>query len=87
MALITVRVPDAQKKKAANLFKSLGFDMSTAVNMFINEAVREEGLPFRPKRKRTSAEIAAEWKRESAWALKHGKRYDTVDDLFASFGL
>lgn len=87
MALITVRVPDAQKKKAAILFKSLGFDMSTAVNMFINESLREEALPFRPKKKRTSAEIAAEWKRESEWALKHGKRYANASEMFASFGL
>lgn len=30
------------------LFRSLGLDLSTALNMFLTQAVREQGLPIRP---------------------------------------
>lgn len=34
------------KAKAQELFAELGLDLSTAVNIFLRQAVREEGMPF-----------------------------------------
>ena len=40
---------DAQTKQSAEkLFDALGLDMSTALNMFLKQAVREQALPIRP---------------------------------------
>ena len=34
------------KQEAASLFKDLGLDLSTAVNMFLAQAVKQKGFPF-----------------------------------------
>ncbi len=34
------------KAEAQELFADLGIDLSTAVNMFLRQAVREGGIPF-----------------------------------------
>ena len=40
---------EAQTKQSAEeLFDALGLDMSTALNMFLKQAVREQALPIRP---------------------------------------
>ncbi len=46
MAQINIRVDDELKEKADVLFNSLGMTFTTAVNIFISQAVREGGLPF-----------------------------------------
>ena len=46
MANIQVRVNDDLKAQADMLFASLGFDTSTAVRIFLNAAVENNGLPF-----------------------------------------
>jgi len=46
MAQINIRVDDALKEQAEALFNDLGLSFSAAVNAFISQAVREEGLPF-----------------------------------------
>lgn len=43
---ITVRMNSETKAKAQELFNSLGLDMSTAINMFLNEAIEFNGIPF-----------------------------------------
>lgn len=43
---ITIRMNSETKTKAQELFSSLGMDMSTAVNLFLNEAIEFKGIPF-----------------------------------------
>lgn len=43
---ITVRVEDNTKADATRIFKELGLDMSTAVNMFLKQVIITNGLPF-----------------------------------------
>jgi len=43
---ITIRMNSETKAKAQELFNSLGLDMSTAINMFLNEAIEFNGIPF-----------------------------------------
>ena len=41
-----IRIDSEIKKKALLLFKNLGLDMSSAVNMFLYQCVLRNGLPF-----------------------------------------
>lgn len=41
-----IRIDEDLKKQAVELFGQLGIDMSSAVNMFLKQAVLREGLPF-----------------------------------------
>ncbi len=46
---MSFRVDKTIKKKADALFKSLGLNTSVALNMFLTQCVREQGIPFIPK--------------------------------------
>ncbi|MCQ3914508.1 MAG: type II toxin-antitoxin system RelB/DinJ family antitoxin [Mycoplasmoidaceae bacterium] len=37
------------KKESAKLFTQLGLDFSTAVSLFLKQAIQEQGLPFEVK--------------------------------------
>ena len=46
---MSFRVDKTIKKRADALFKSLGLNTSVALNMFLTQCVREQGIPFTPK--------------------------------------
>ena len=76
---------DAQlKKEADRLFADLGMNFSTAVNTFLRQAVREQGLPFRPTRDVPNAETLAAMREADRIATDpDAKGYSNVDELFA----
>lgn len=43
---ITFRTDSATKREAQRIFAELGMDISTALNIFLRKAVREEAIPF-----------------------------------------
>jgi DNA-damage-inducible protein J len=44
----SMRIDPDLKKNAADLFDSMGIDMSAAINMFLTQSVKEKKLPFQP---------------------------------------
>jgi DNA-damage-inducible protein J len=76
---------DAQlKKEADRLFADLGMNFSTAVNTFLRQAVREQGLPFRPTRDVPNAETLAAMHEADRIAIDpDAKGYSSIDELFA----
>ncbi|MBD9043149.1 MAG: type II toxin-antitoxin system RelB/DinJ family antitoxin [Solobacterium sp.] len=49
MSTIQVRVDDDLKSKADALFKELGTDTTSAIRMFLTQAVAYGGIPFKIK--------------------------------------
>lgn len=43
---LNVRVNTTIKKKSDELFKDLGLNMSTAINIFLTKCVKTSGIPF-----------------------------------------
>ena len=43
---VTIRVDANLKKEADELFDDLGMSFTTAINIFIKQAVREQRIPF-----------------------------------------
>ncbi len=43
---ITVRVDEKVKKEACIVFKNVGLDMSTAINVYLKQVIRSNGIPF-----------------------------------------
>jgi DNA-damage-inducible protein J len=43
---INIRVDNDVKIKAQKIFSALGMDMTTAVNVFLRQAIRKNGIPF-----------------------------------------
>ncbi len=42
-----IKIDPALKQESQALFESFGLSLSTAVNMFLRQAVREQAIPFR----------------------------------------
>ena len=45
-ANINIRVDGDVKNKAQDIFAALGMDMTTAINIFLRQAIRTNGIPF-----------------------------------------
>lgn len=43
---VTIRMDKDLKKKADVLFGELGFNLTTALNIFVRQAVRDQAIPF-----------------------------------------
>jgi len=45
-ANINIRVDSNVKNQAQDVFAALGMDMTTAINIFLRQAIRKNGIPF-----------------------------------------
>ena len=46
MAQVNIRIDDGLKEKADFLFEELGLNMTTAINIFVRQVVRQGCIPF-----------------------------------------
>ena len=76
MTTLNIRIEENIKNKANKTLSSLGLDMSTAVKLFLNQVITEDGLPFTPTKNMSA--IKNRWDKEVADALKNGKRYTSA---------
>ena len=85
MAKISTSISiDAETKaQAQELFADLGLDLSTAINMFLRQAIRENGIPFSIHRDVPNAETMAAMKEAEEMAKDTAayKRYSTFSEL------
>ena len=86
MSTIQVRIDEKTKTKAHKVFKDMGLDMSSGVKLYLNQVVKDKGLPFivRSNNGYTPGQ-EQEMIREVAWAKKYAKRYDSVDEIMKDF--
>ena len=43
---MNIRMDSSIKTQAQELFAQFGLDMTTAVNMFLRQSIRQQGIPF-----------------------------------------
>ena len=43
---MTIRMNREVKEESQKLFRSLGLDMTTAINLFLRQSLQHQGLPF-----------------------------------------
>jgi DNA-damage-inducible protein J len=55
IANINIRTDSDIKSQAQQIFETLGLDMTTAINLFLRQTVRERDLPFILSTKSASA--------------------------------
>lgn len=79
MTTLNIRIEENIKNKANKTLSSLGLDMSSAVKLFLNQVITENGLPFTPTK--NMAMIRNRWDKEVAGALKNGVRYTSAKTL------
>ena len=81
---ISIRMDTELKEQADLLFSELGMNMSTAFNIFIRQALREGGIPFRIHMSTPNEEtVAAMMEAERIARDSSVKGYTDLDALFA----
>ena len=71
------------KAKAQELFADFGMDLSTAINIFLRQSIRENCIPFSIQREVPNADTIAAMKGAEAM-VNHPEKYETfssMDDL------
>ena len=77
----SVRMDKQVKQESESLFKELGMNLTTAINVFLRQAIRSGGFPFSVKMEQPNAETFLAL-RESDELLKSKtvKRYADVEE-------
>lgn len=91
---IQVRVKDELKNKSDALFKDLGTDTTTAIRMFLTQAVAANGFPFEIKRQAETNPYAPITEKEMLAKLKKSREQgifrnadDVISDMRSKYGL
>lgn len=82
MSNINIRIDADKKAKAQELFSSLGMDMSTAINLFIQQAIDFNGIPFVIRKYNAETEAAFAEVEEMKKHPDLYKGYTNIDELF-----
>jgi len=79
---LQIRVDTKTKEQARKAFAHSGLDMSSGVKIFLTQVARTGVVPFElftfanlPEKELRSIE------REAKYALKHGKRYNSAEEM------
>lgn len=83
MGNINIRVDNTLKKEASELFNDLGLNLSTAINIFLTQCVKEQAIPFeikQPKPSRRLKKALKEAEKIASGKIKT-KSYDCFNDL------
>ena len=82
MSNINIRTDEEVKQQAEQLFESLGMSMSTAVNVFLRQAIRVNGLLFEVKADEPNAATKAAFEEGKRLAADpNAKGYRSMDAL------
>ena len=68
------------KAKAQELFADFGLDLSTAINIFLRQSIRENCIPFSIHRDVPNADTIAAMK-EAEDMVAHPEKYQTFDNM------
>ena len=94
---IQVRVDDELKKKSDDLFRDLGIDTTSAIRIFLIQAVANNGFPFEIKRTSSANPYAAMSEEEFLEKLEKSRKHaeqgkfkdaeNVVADMRAKYGI
>ena len=83
-SVINVNVDKKTKEEATEILNGLGLNMTTAINIFLNQVVKHDGIPFEvrnPKPTRKLKRALKEADKIASGKIKT-KGYRNIDELF-----
>ena len=80
---INIRLDTDLKKESEDLFSALGLNMTSAISMFLRQAVRDQAIPFRVCKypQPNAATLAAMREAERIAHDPDAKSYTDMEDL------
>jgi DNA-damage-inducible protein J len=80
---VSFRIDTDVKNQADKLFSELGMNMTTAFNIFLRQAIRDEGIPFSIHAGKPNKEtVAAMLEAERIANDPNTRRFTSVEELF-----
>lgn len=84
---MNIRMDSEVKKQAEALFGEIGLNMTTAINIFLKQSIRENGIPFELKISQPNLQTI-EAIEEGERIIAEGKaRFNNADEMFADLGI
>ncbi|MFS9047977.1 type II toxin-antitoxin system RelB/DinJ family antitoxin [Streptococcus sanguinis] len=82
---MSIRLDSEVKEQAQQVFNSLGMDMTTAINIFLRQAIQYQGLPFdvRLNESRKLVEVLADLDQNRNMSQSFVSISDLMEDLRA----
>ncbi len=79
---IQVRIDSKTKKEAKKVLENIGMDTSTAVKILFKQIINTQSFPVDIGRTANgfTSQQEKEIIKETEWALKHGKRYSSIEE-------
>ena len=72
----SIKIDEKTKKEAQELFKDLGLSLSTAINIFLKQAIREKGIPYYINSLNENSELSQAISPEEMFIVVLGEDYD-----------
>ena len=86
MTTIQIRIDEKTKAGAKKVFKKRGLDMSSGIKLYLSHVEQDKTVPFVFRTENGyTPEQERQMIREAKYAEKHGKRYDSVDEIMQEF--
>lgn len=82
---LQVRTSKQRKEKARKVFERIGLNLSSGVNLYLEKVISTQSVPFVPiTTEGLKLKHWEEYKRDIAWARKHGKTYASAEEMHAA---
>ena len=79
---VNIRMDSEVKDEAKMLFNELGMDMTTAVNMFVRQAIYERAIPFRIERSEVPNAETRKAISDAEKGIGMSKTFDSAKEMF-----
>ena len=83
---LNIRIDKTIKETSEKVFEDLGLNMTTAINMFLRQVIRVNGIPFEIKGNIPNQETKKAIK-EAEQGLGMSKSFKSANDLFDDLGI
>lgn len=80
---LNIRIDSELKNEADDLFKRLGLNISSAINVFLTQSVREQAIPFEIREDRPNKDLIKALKEVEKMEKnpEKYKSYNNIDEL------
>lgn len=82
-----IKIDPELKKEAQELFNELGMNLTTAINIFLAQAVREQAIPFKIGMDIPNDETKAAIADGHEIVAKGKSRFNSAEDMFNDLGI
>ncbi|MDR2667129.1 MAG: type II toxin-antitoxin system RelB/DinJ family antitoxin [Holosporales bacterium] len=85
-ANVNIRVDKSVKDQAKKIFSELGIDMTTAINIFLKQTIREHGFPF-DLRLKIPNEKTVQAIKDAENGIELSKTFGSPKEMFNELGI